>query len=289
MKKSILADISMFMTAIFWGGGFVAVKDALNNVSPFYMMSIRFTFAFLILSVIFLKRIKALKKKDLINGFIVGIFLFAGFAAQTIGMKYTTAGKNAFLTATNVVMVPFLYWIVKKKYPGIRAIAAAALTLLGIGLLTLNNGIISINNGDFLTILCALFFAMHIVAVGHYTEVTDAIVLSIIQLGTAGLFSIFCALIFEPAISSRSVFQTNTLFPLFYLIIFSTMLAFLIQNAAQKYTPPTHAAIILCLESVFGSIFSVLFLGETFSATMIIGCLVIFSAVLLSEIKTSGA
>ncbi|MBU3175428.1 DMT family transporter [Clostridium estertheticum] len=280
-EKSILADMSLLIVALIWGGGFIAVKDALDSVSPFYIMAIRFSISVLIMLLVFRKKIKYITKNYLFIGTIVGLLLFLGFAAQTIGMKYTTAGKNAFLTGTNVVIVPFLYWIISKKRPDAFSLISAFLCFIGIGMLTLDSGI-HIGLGDGLTLLCAVFYAAHIVSVGFFARKVDVILLVIIQLGACALFSIIAALIFEPMPQSLN---SGTIFALIYLGVFSTMLAFIVQNVAQKYTTSTHAAIILCLESVFGCILSVVMLHEIFTSKMILGCLTIFLAIITTETK----
>lgn len=280
-RKSFLADMSLLLVAVMWGGGFIAVKGALDNITPFYMMAMRFSISVVIMLVVFRKKVKLITKNDLKWGTLVGLLLFLGFAAQTIGMQYTTAGKNAFLTGTNVVIVPFLYWIISKKRPDKYSLISAFLCFLGIGMLTLDGGI-HLGLGDSLTLLCAVFFAAHIVSVGFFTETVDAISLVIIQLGAAAVFSIIAALIYEPMPPSLG---SDTMFAIGYLAIFSTMIAFIIQNVAQKYTTSTHAAIILCLESVFGSILSVLVLNEIFTSKMVLGCLTIFIAIITTETK----
>lgn len=280
-KKSILADMSLLLVAIMWGGGFIAVKGALDSITPFYMMAMRFSISVIIMLIIFRKKAKLITKHELKVGTIVGLLLFLGFAAQTIGMKYTTAGKNAFLTGTNVVIVPFLYWAISKRKPDSYSLISAFLCFIGIGMLTLDGGI-HIGLGDSLTLLCAVFFAGHIVSVGFFTEKVDAISLVIIQLGAAAVFSIIAALIYEP---KPQLLNSDAMFAIGYLAIFSTMIAFIIQNVAQKYTTSTHAAIILCLESVFGSILSVVVLNEIFTSKMIIGCLTIFIAIITTETK----
>lgn len=282
-KKSILADMSLLLVAIFWGGGFIAVKGALDSLTPFYIMAMRFSISAIIMLLIFRKKVKLITKNELKVGTVVGLLLFLGFAAQTVGMKYTTAGKNAFLTGTNVVIVPFLYWVISKKKPDTYSLISAFLCFIGIGMLTLDGGI-HIGLGDSLTLLCAIFFAAHIVSVGFFTEKFDAIMLVIIQLGVAAVFSIIAALIYEPM---PQALNSDTIFAIGYLAIFSTMIAFIIQNIAQKYTTSTHAAIILCLESVIGSILSVIMLNEIFTSKMILGCLTIFIAIITTETKWS--
>ena len=282
-KKSLYADLSMLVVAIIWGGGFIAVKNSIDDISPFYLLTLRFGISSIIMALIFHKKIRKTTVKDIKAGSIVGIFLFLGFVAQTYGIKYTTAGKNAFLTGVNVIIVPFLYWMVSKRKPDVYAFIAAFISFIGMGMLTLNGGL-HIGLGDGLTILCAFFFAGHIVSVGYFTDTTDPIILSVVQIVAVTVFSIVCAAIFE---APPTTINKNIIIGIGYISIFSTMLAFIIQNVAQKYTYPTHAAIILCLESVFGSIFSVIFLKEMFTLKMVIGCVLIFIAIITSETKWS--
>ena len=280
-KKSILADMSLLLVAIVWGGGFIAVKGALDSISPFYIMAMRFSISVIIMLLVFRKKIKLITKNDLKIGTMIGFLLFLGFAAQTVGMKYTTAGKNAFLTGTNVVIVPFLYWAISKKKPDVYSLISAFLCFIGIGLLTIDGGL-HLSLGDSLTLLCAVFFAAHIVSVGFFAKKVDVILLVIVQLGAAATFSIIAAIIYEPMPQSLN---SGTIFAIGYLAIFSTMIAFIVQNVAQKYTTSTHTAIILCLESVFGSILSVIMLNEIFTSKMILGCLTIFIAIITTETK----
>lgn len=280
-KKSILADMSLFLVAIVWGGGFVAVKDALNTIAPFYIVAIRFIIATLLLCIVFWKKIKIITKKDIKAGFIVGIFLFGGFATQTVGLQYTTPGKQAFLTATYVVIVPFLSWVINKKRPDGYSIIAAFITLIGIGMLSLENSL-NIGLGDSLTLLCAVLFAAQIVAISFFTSDIDPVILTVIQLAVCALFSTAVAVIFEPVPREMGI---QGIMSILYLGLFSTMLALIIQNVAQKYTTETHAAIILSLESLFGCLLSVILLGELFTSKMILGSIFIFIAVITSETK----
>lgn len=280
--KSLYADLSLILVALVWGAGFVASKESLNVAKPFYIMTIRFSLAFILMSIVFYKKLKEFSKTDLKNGFVVGLFLFLAFGAQTVGLQYTEASKQGFLTATNVVIVPFLYWGISKKKPDIYSVGSAILCLFGISLLTLENGLSGINTGDLLTLICAVFFAAHIVSVGYYTEKTDPIILTIFQLGFAALLSSITAIFFEPIPTN---FTTRGGFALLYLGLFSTFIAFLLQNIAQKYTSSTHAAIILSTECVFGSILSFIFLKENFTLLMGIGSITIFCSVIISETK----
>ncbi|MBU5439946.1 DMT family transporter [Tissierella sp. MSJ-40] len=280
-KKSLYADLSLFIVAIIWGSGFVVTKSTLDRITPYHMLAFRFIIAALLMGIVFFKNLKKITMEDIKAGILVGVFLFGGFATQTVGLKYTTAGKQAFITATNVVMVPFIYWIISKKRPDNYDMAGAFLCLIGIGILSIEKDL-TIGYGDLLTLICAVFFAFHISSVGYFAKDKDPVALSVIQIATAGVLSLIFALLFEP---KMAIIQKNTVFPILYLAVFSTLLAFLIQNVAQKYTSSTHTAIILSFEAVFGSIFSLIFLKEPFTARFLIGCLAILTSVITSETK----
>ncbi|MSU02088.1 DMT family transporter [Tissierella pigra] len=280
-KKILYADMSLLLVAIIWGSGFVVTKNALDYVTPYYLLFFRFTISTIILSIVFFKNIKNASKQDIKAGIIIGSCLFAAFATQTVGLQYTEAGKQAFITATNVVMVPFIYWIISKKRPDKFDLAAAFLCLIGIGVLSLNKDL-SMGYGDLLTLLCAVLFAMHISSTGHFAKESDPYVITIIQFLTAAILSFIFALSFE---GTNIKLESNTIFPILYLAIFSTMTAFLMQTVAQKYTSSTHAAIILSLEAVFGSTFSIIFLKEPLTIKFFIGCMAILISVITSETK----
>jgi drug/metabolite transporter (DMT)-like permease len=280
-RKTILADLSLLLVALFWGGGFVAVKDAINSITPLYMIAVRFSASSLVLAIIFWKRLKLIKKQDIKIGALVGVFLFLAFAAQTSGAQYTTAGKQAFLTGVSVVMVPFLAALLYKNKLDIYSIASSMLCLIGIGFLTIKDGM-AINLGDVLTLACAVFFAVHITLLGHYAKKVDTVILSITQMVFASIMAFIAAVIFEPY---HGGIPANAYTSMIYIVVFSTMLAFLIQTASQKYTTSDHAAIILSLESVFGSILAVIFLKDVFTLSMITGCGLIFAGIITAETK----
>ncbi len=280
-KKALYADLSLLLVAVIWGSGFIVTKNTLDHITPYYMLFYRFFVSTILLSVVLFKKIRKASIKDVKAGVTIGLFLFAGFATQTVGLQYTEAGKQAFITATNVVMVPFIYWGISKKKPDKFDLAAAFLCLVGIGVLSLNSNL-SMGYGDFLTLICAVFFALHITSTGYFAKESDPYVISIVQLGTAAIFSLIFALLFE---GSPTAIKTETVVPILYLAVFSTMMAFLLQTIAQKYTSSTHTAIILSLEAVFGSTFAIIFLKEELTLRFFIGCMSILISVITSETK----
>jgi drug/metabolite transporter (DMT)-like permease len=267
------------LIALFWGLGFVAMKDALESFSPFWLLTLRFFSGTALMALIFIKRLRSLSRDDLKAGSIIGLFLFLGFATQTVGLKYTTPGKQAFLTATYVVIVPFLSWMFRRKSPGLLSFLSSAICLAGMAMLTLQGGQTA-NLGDLLTLVCALFFACHILAIEHFARDRDPIILAVIQIGIVGLLSFPMALSFE---TWTGFGGGDGLGSIAFTVIFCTVLAFIVQNTAQKFTPSTHTAIIMSMESVFGALAGIYFLGEIFTARMAAGCGLIFFAVLLTE------
>ena len=284
-KRALIADLGLLITALVWGSGFVAVKNALDSLSPMNIMVFRFGIATILTTLFFYKKVVKVEKKDLLPGILIGLFLFLGFATQTIGLQYTTAGKQAFLTGTNVVMVPFIFWLISRQQPDKYSIIAAFLMLAGIGFLTLDHQFsIALNFGDVLTLICALFFACHITLVGYFAKKYDPIKITVIQFGTACLLSLLWMFTIE---GGKLMVPSSGLNEVLFLGVFSTFVAFVIQNVAQKYTNPSHAALILSLESFFGSLLSILLLGEVFNSTMIVGSVIIFLAIITAETKWS--
>ena len=282
-KKIIYADLSLLLVAIIWGSGFIFTKNALDHMTPIYILGFRFLIASIGFGIILFNKIRKAKWKDIKAGMIVGFFMFFAFAVQTVGLQYTTVGVQAFITATNVVMVPFFYWILTKSRPGPYEFFGAILCFIGIGILSLDTNL-RVGYGEFLTFLSAIGYALQIVAVGFFAKDVDSYVLTFTQFVTATVLSFALAIPFEPRLTQ---INPGAVVPIIFLAIFSTMIAFLIQNIAQKYTTSTHAAIILSLESVFGSIMGIIILKEDVTAKFIIGCLAIFISVLAAETKFS--
>lgn len=280
-KQVLFADLGLLLVALLWGAGFLFTKRGLDYITPLWMMSMRFVGATIIMSIVFYKNFRKISKSDLKAGLIIGIFLYIAFATQTIGLQFTSISNQAFLTATNVVFVPFLVWVVYKKAPDKFAFIGAALATVGIGLITLKEGL-HLNVGDMWTLACAVFFAGHIVSIGFFAKENDPIALTIVQFAVAAVLSLVSALMMEPLpakIGSEAMLSVG------YMVLASTLLAFLLQNICQKYTPSTHASLILSLESVFGTLVAVVFEGEMFNLQMALGCITVFAAILLIETR----
>ena len=287
--KKWLAIGALILVTVIWGGGFVASDMALESMKPFQIMMVRFLLASVLMGVISWGQRKGEEKlKDrsgaIKAGVLMGVTLFMGFAFQIIGLQYTTPSKNAFLTALNVVIVPFIAFVILKKKIGAKGIIGAVMSVLGVGLLSLN-GNFTVSLGDGLTLLCAVGFAFQIFFTSEFVKKYPASVLNMVQMFTAFVLSAISLVIF-----GENDFQVTTQgwLSVLYLGVVSTTICYLLQTACQKYIDETKAAIILSMESVFGTIFSILILHEVVTVRMVIGCAVILAAVIISNMSETS-
>ncbi len=285
MFSKYKGELGLALTAFIWGSGFIGVSISLSGgLTPLQIMTIRFFIGAILLGVIFFKEIKNNITKEAVKaGSIIGVFLFVAFAFQTIGMSYTTASKNAFLTAINVVIVPFIGFILYKRKLDKYGIISSIIAILGIGILSLEADF-TINFGDFLTIICAFGFAFHIFFTVEFVKKHNGIVLTVVQFFVAGVLSLIVQALFKEMQINAEI---SSIIGVLYLGVFCTTIAFLLQTLCQKEVSETKSAIILSLESVFGTILSVIILHEILTIRMVIGCLVIFTAIIISETKLS--
>ncbi len=275
------------LATIIWGSSFVVMKNSVDVLPTFWLLAIRFSFAALVLALVFWKRWKVLDKHYLIGGTVMGLCLFVAYAFQTFGLARTTPGKNAFLTAVYCVIVPFLYWIIARRRPDRFNVIAALLCIAGIGLVSITGeDAAAFNWGDVLTLVGGFFFAAHIVAVDKYAEGRDIFILTALQFASFAVFSWIGVLITRPPLA-EGVFTGELVFGLAYLVIFASCGALLFQNIGQKYTAPATAAALLSLEAPFGVVFSILWADEKPTALMFLGFALIFVAVVCSETKFS--
>lgn len=278
--KKRLAGLLLLLTAFIWGLGFVVVKSSLDYVTPFYMIAARLLIGSAGMWIVFFKHIKNLNKQIVLHGSVLGVIVFVAFAFQTFGCNYTTAGKNSFLTAAYVVLIPFASWVYYRKKPSISSVLAGFTCLIGIGFLCLNRDL-TLAIGDLLTLVCAVCYSVHFILVDDYTQKgSSALLLNMVQLTVGGLLATVFALVFE---KPPTVITSSMVGSILFLGIFSTLLCFLFQIIAQQHISPSLASMILCLESVFGCVFSIIFLSEEVTIRLVIGCVLIFSAIIYSS------
>ncbi len=284
-KSKHLPTLALMLTAIVWGAGFMAVQIALDSgFSEGLILLCRFVVAALVLLMVGGKRIFPVSRRDLLYGLIAGFLLFLGFYVQTAGLRFTTPSNNGFFTSTNVIMVPFIAWMLQKKRPPVKLFFCCLMALTGFFILAWNPQVgFSVNLGDLLTLLCAFFFAFHIAILGVFSPLVDAVRLTFLQITFAGGFSLIAFLLWElPALSL--VNWQSGLPAVVFLGLFATCLCFFVQTWAQGKTSSGKAAVILSCESLWCAVFSVMLGYERLSVQMVVGGLIIMGAVCLLEL-----
>lgn len=242
----------------------------------------RFTISAVLMLLFAGRKLKAMSKKAFIGSALMGCCLAAGYIVQTYGLKYTTPGKNAFLTATYCVIVPFLDWVVYKRKPGFSSAVAGVLCAVGLGFVSLGSSDSGLNIGDLLTLACGIFYAIQIIMMEHYLPEGNAVTISAVQFATGAVVCWILALIFEaPPVDVPVSAWLNIL----YLGVMCTAACFYFQAWGMQYTPSSTAAVIMSLEAVFGALISVLFYNEEMTVKIFIGFALIFFSVIISETK----
>lgn len=284
--QNAIGKLGLLVVAIVWGTGFVGTAVALENFGPNEIIAVRMTIAFVTLLLINLHRLKEITFVNLRRGMLIGSLLYLGFIFQTVGLQYTTPSNNAFLTAVNIVIVPFLSLAIFRRMISYQTIIGAVVTFVGIGFISLQSGLSNINQGDLLTLLCAVFFALQIVATDVFTKKMATWELLLAQLGTASILAWMGVFLSQEKriLQGQGDFSLPTLLPLFYLGLVGTLFAYFIQTYSQKTTSSTETAVILSTEAFFGMLGSILILNEVVTKSMIIGGILIFCGILIVEI-----
>ncbi len=287
MTRRWSAEVALVGCAFIWGATFVLVKRALDDSSTLLFLALRFTLASVALGVAFrpLPSKFAAGKPLVRAGLVAGMFLFAGYVFQTVGLRYTTPSKSAFITGLSIVMVPLLAAAVTRKNPQLSEWTGVAVAAVGLGLLTLQGDWFRVNRGDVWTLACAAAFAAHMLAIGHYAPKYGFQPLALSQIAVAAALSGASFWWVEPAYVKWS---GALIFALGVTGLLATALAFSAMAWAQQYASPTRTALILALEPAFAALTSFLWAGEVLSARASAGALLILAGIVLVEVKPFG-
>ena len=273
---------------IIWGSSFVIVKDVTNSMPPAWILVVRFTVAAIIMAVAFLKYRELYFERSHVGfGLLFGLAMFLAYYTQTIGITDTTPGKNAFLTVTYCVIVPFLAWVLVRRRPNRYNIVAAVLCIVGIGFISLD-GSLTMRFGDAMTLVCAVFYALHITLVSQFAQGRNIYVLTMWQFVGVAICSLIVGGLFEPMPDWAAV-PMDCWISLAYLAVACTTVALLFQNIGQAHLPPASAALLLSLEAVFGVAFSVALGAETLTLRIVFGFALVFAAIIISEVLPERA
>ncbi|AND83937.1 EamA family transporter [Clostridium tyrobutyricum] len=284
-KNSIKSYVYLLITALIWGFAFAAQRFVVRFVEPFTFNGIRFVLgAISLIPVMILYKSDSAKqyslKRAAFGGIIAGMFLFLASSFQQIGLEGTTAGKAAFITGLYIVIVP-LFGIFLKQHIDINLWIGALTAIIGLYLLCVTGGF-TVKYSDMLQLISSFLFASQILIIGYFANKVDCIKLAFFQFVTCALLSLIVAVFTENMYIPNI---KNALIPIIYAGIFSVGVAYTFQILGQKYAEPTHSAIIMSLESVFAAVGGFLILGEKLELRALIGCMVMFLGIIISQVR----
>lgn len=289
-KSSIKGNMILMLTAFIWGTAFVAQSVGMDYVGPFTFITSRYIIGgiFLIPCIYLLDKLnknsnqnnnKSSKKTLYIGGCLCGVVLFIASSFQQIGMKYTTVGKSGFITALYIIIVPILGLLVKKKVEK-RVWLSVLIALIGLYLLCMKENF-EISIGDFLILMCAFSFSIHILVIDKFSPLVDGVRMSCVQFFVAGILGVIPMFIFENP-ELENLFQAYS--PILYAGVMSSGVAYTLQIIGQKYTSPVMATLIMSLESVFAALSGWILLGEILSVKELIGCIFVFAGIIIAQL-----
>lgn len=279
------ANLILLVTAAIWGAGFVAQDTAMEHMGPLWFVGLRFLVAFFVALPLALRENKRatqpFARREMATFFMIGLALFFGATTQQFGLLTTSVTNSSFLTGLYVIIVPLLSVVFLRKMPHWIIWPAAIMAVTGIYYLS-GGSISELAPGDFLTIVCACFWAIQVLLVGIFAPGSERpMALSAIQFLVCGVGGLACAIVFEP-ITFEGI--RAALPEILYAGLFSSGIAFILQIIGQRWTTAPQAAIFLSSESLFGALFGALLLGERIGMMGYVGCGLIFLAMILVEI-----
>jgi len=279
LKKSrVLALTALLAVTAVWGSTFILVKHAISHMPVMDFLAVRFLLAALLMIALRPFCLRHFNRQGIFRGIILGFFLGGAYIAQTYGLLWASATVSGFITGTFVIFTPFVSWAVLHQKPKWNTWLAVLLASTGLGLLGLHGW--AIGPGELLTLLCAVFVAVHIVGLGAWAPYHDAYGLALIQISTVAIISIAAAI---PE-GINITFNGEVWLALGITAVFATAFAFIVQTWTQSIVAPTHAAIVLTMEPVFAGICGVVFGGDPFTLKVIIGAVCILGAMLLVQL-----
>jgi len=279
--KTCLANLGLFYSAAVWGSTFFVVKRSLASIDPVILVGYRFMLAAIILAGFLILRRKPLFV-HLREGLLLGLFLWLLYVPQTIGLGITTASNSGFITGMFVAFVPIFSFVIFRRAPPLTGIISALVSLSGLWFLT--RGLQTVNCGDLLTIITAMAYAIHILFTDRFVKRgADPYVLSFQQFLVVGVLSLAAGLIFRLPFHPAS---TDVVWVIFFLALFPTLSAFVVQLVAQKFTSPIRVSLIFAFEPVFAGLFAWTLGREPFAPHRAVGGLLVFLALVISGLSS---
>ena len=292
MSQRVKADLALGFCSLIWGATFVVVKEALEGASVFAFIAVRFALAAVLMAAIFHAALRKLTRAEIWAGVQIGVFMFAGYAFQTLGLRQTTPTKAGFITGFSVVLVPVLMAAFWRRKINAWIWAGALAALVGLYFLSVPPGALgpafaALNFGDLLVLGCAVMFAIHIILVGQYSPRHSVGALSFLQVATTAVLGLAAVPLVAAAglESPRFSCTPAVIFGVLITAVGATAIAFTIQVWAQQHTSATHTAILFSLEPVFAALTSYIVLNERLGGRALVGAALVLAGILLAELK----
>lgn len=281
--ERLRADLMLLAVALIWGVGFVVNRLAALQAGALLYNGVRFVLGTLTIVPFVWRRLRSFSQLELWGGALAGLVLFTASAFQQMGLRFTTAGKAAFITGLYVVLVPLLLALVWRQWPHRTAWVASALAATGLFLLSAVEQM-ALSPGDSLELAGALLWAFHVIIIGRLARRVDAMRFALVQYAMCALVSILAGL----ALEERT---WQGLAAAWWAVVFtgvlSVGLAYTLQVMGQRHAPPTDAAVILSAETVFAAFSGWLVLGETLTAQQWLGCGLMLGGMILAQVRSS--
>jgi len=284
--KTWKAELLLLLITSIWGTTFALTKLALDDCSVFFFMFIRFLIAFVLMYIFLGKHLHKIEKWNFKNGVILGILFAGGYLLQTVGLKYTSVTKSAFITGMSVVLTPFAFKFVIKKPIKAWQWVGVIISFIGLWIFT-NPTIDNINIGDVFTLISTIFWALYLTYMDVYTkDITKyehTIQLVFMQFLIAAPIGLIGHFAFDMA-NFKFHLTSNLIVALLYNGILASIILTIIHTSVQKYTTPVKAALIFTTEPVFATILAIIIISEIVTFREITGGIIIISAVIVSEL-----
>lgn len=296
-KSKLKGNLLLLLTAFIWGTSFIAQSVGMETVSPASFVGVRCLLGSLVLLPVILfldwgkkrrgEEVQRIDKNLLLGGIFCGVILYCATMLQTAGLIYTSPGKSGFITALYMVFVPIVK-LFSGKRPSVAVLVAVVVAVVGMYFLCISERV-SVNYGDVLTLICAIFFTGHILVIDRYSPLVDGVKLSCLQFFVCGVLGVLTIPFDNPGFDASALLACWK--PICYSGILSCGVAYTLQVVAQKYTDPTSASILMSLESVFSTLSTVVLValgweltGGALSGREIAGCVLMFMAILLVQL-----
>ncbi len=288
-RKSLRGSLLLLLGSVIWGAAFVAQRVGMDHMEPFSFNGIRMLLAAAVMTPVTLltERKKSPEtapdpKDQRRAGLLCGVMLFAASSLQQMGLVTTTAGKAGFITALYVVLVPVAAWLLFRKNPGRIIWLGVAMAVVALYFLCIPAEGFTLQGGDLLEFGCAICYTVQILCVDHYAPKVSGVRLARDEFLITGVLSLLIAL-FTETMTWEGI--REALIPLLYSGIMSSAVGFTLQIIGQRDTDPTVASLLMCLESVFAVLTGAIILGEKMTVRETVGCVMMFSAVILAQLS----